>query len=161
MDATSPGSSAQLMMVIGGAFILIGLIFIPIAIKKVRADLASQDWPQAVAVLKHVEVVKHVRERPREEHRGLSVSYAAVLDYEYTVGGKTFKAQHGEGADNAEQAAQRAAAHTLGETRDIHYQPDAPENFRVEMPSAYTGLLWLLPFAGFAGFGWLIIKVGG
>jgi hypothetical protein len=160
MDASSSSNSALLVLLVGSAFILIGLIFIPIAIKKLRADMASQQWPQAQAVLTHAEAVKHVRERPREEHPGLSVSYAAVLHYEYRVGTQTFNAQHGEAADNAEQAAQLAASHSPGETRSLYYQPDAAENYRVELPSIYSGLLWLLPCLAFAGFGWLVIKVG-
>jgi hypothetical protein len=161
MDASSSSNSAHLMLLVGSVFILIGLIFIPIAINKVRADMASQQWPQAQGVLKHVEVVRHERERPREEHPGISVSYAAVLHYEYRVGMQTFTAQHGEGADSAEHAAQLAVSHIAGETRQIYYQPDAPQNYRIEMPSIYSGLFWLLPFLGFAGFGWLVIKVGG
>lgn len=42
MDASSSSNSALLVLLVGSAFILIGLIFIPIAIKKLRADMASQ-----------------------------------------------------------------------------------------------------------------------
>jgi hypothetical protein len=148
------------MLLFGVVFILIGLIFIPIALRKIRADVAARRWPQAEAVLKSVEVVKHVRERPREEHPGLSVSYACVLHYEYTVGTQTYLAQHGEGDGTAESAAQLAAGHAPGETRSIQYDPGTPANFRVEPASAGSGLLWLLPCAGFAGFGALIVYVG-
>lgn len=155
MDAaTAPATG---MLLVGAVFILIGLIFVPIALRKIRADVAARRWPQAEAVLKTVEVVKHVRERPREEHPGLSVSYACVLHFEYTVGTQTYPAQHGEGADSAEQAAQLAAGHAPGETRVIQYDPVAPEQYRMEPASAGSGLLWLLPCAGFAGFGALII----
>lgn len=149
-----------MMTLIGVVFILIGLIFVPIALRKIQADLAARRWPQTQAVLKNVEVVKHVRERPREEHPGLSVSYACVLHYEYTVGTQTYSARHGEGADSAEQAAQLAAGHAPGETRAIQYDPGTPASYRVESASAASGLLWLLPCAGFVGFGALILYVG-
>lgn len=147
------------MTFVGAVFILIGLIFVPIALRKIRADLAARRWPQVEAVLKSVEVVKHVRERPREEHPGLTVSYACVLHYEYTVGAQAYPAQHGEGDGTAERAAQLAAGHAPGETRGIQYDPAAPEKYRVEPVSAGSGLLWLLPCVGFAGFGALVISV--
>ena len=158
MDALAAAPSTE-MLLVGGVFILIGLIFIPIAIRKIRADLAARNWPQTEAMLKNVEIVKHVRERPREEHPGLSVSYACVLHYEYTVGAQTYPAQHGEGDGTAERAAQLAAGHAPGETRSIQYDPAAPEQYRVEPAPVASGLLWLLPCAGFAGFGALVIYV--
>jgi hypothetical protein len=162
MDAQAAAAAAApstAMLLVGRVFILIGLIFIPIAIRKIRADLAARSWPQTEAVLKNVEVVKHVRERPREEHPGLTVSYACVLHYEYTVGTHAYPAQHGEGDGTAERAAQLAASHAPGETRSIQYDPAAPEQYRVEPASAGSGLLWLLPCAGFAGFGALVLYV--
>ncbi|MGH8618208.1 MAG: DUF3592 domain-containing protein [Burkholderiales bacterium] len=149
-----------MMLLVGGVFIMIGLIFIPVAIRKIRADVAARRWPAVEAVLRSAEVVKHVRERPREEHPGLTVSYACVLHYEYTVEGRTYPAQHGEGDGTVERAAQLAAAHAPGETRTIQVEPGAPANHRVDPDSSFSGLLWLLPCAGFAGFGALIIVVG-
>ena len=160
MEASATSHAAQLMLLAGSVFMLIGLIFIPVALNKVRADRACQHWPQTQAVLTHVEVVRHVLERPREEHPGLSVSHAALLHYEYRVANQTFQAQHGETAATAEQAAQLAASHHPGETRRLFYEPHAPHNYRVEMPSVYAGLWWLLPGFAFAGFGWLVITVG-
>ena len=40
MDGASSGSS--LMLLIGAVFILIGLIFVPVAIRKLNADQASR-----------------------------------------------------------------------------------------------------------------------
>lgn len=160
MDPRTAVEPAIGMLVFGGIFILIGLIFIPIAFSKIRADLAVRDWPQAQAVLLRAEVVKHVRERPRSDHPGLYVSYACLLNYEYRVGTQTYPAQHGEDADSAEHAAQLAARHAPGETRTLQYEPGAPHNYRVEPSSVYSGLLWLLPCLGFAGFGALIVYMG-
>lgn len=158
MNAAAVPATGTLL--VAGVFIVIGLIFVPIALQKIRADVAARRWPQVEAVLRSVEVVKHVRERPREEHPGLTVSYACMLRYEYTVGALTYAAQHGEGDGTVAQATQLAARYSLGETRTIQYDPAAPGNYRVEPVSAASGLLWLLPCAGFAGFGALIVYVG-
>ncbi|WP_410498837.1 DUF3592 domain-containing protein [Chitinibacter sp. S2-10] len=157
LDLMSPNTW---LMVIGAVFILIGLIFIPIALRKVREDQAAMLWPQTSAELQAVEVAKHVREQPRKEHAGLSVSYACVLDYHYMVKGISYSAKHGLPANNANHATELAAQQSLGSKRMIYYNPAHPEQYRVELASRYAGLFWLLPFAAFAGFGALVIWLG-
>lgn len=156
---TASGSS--LMMLIGVVFILIGLIFVPLSIKKLNADRASRAWPQATATLERAEVMKYVVDRMhKDEGPTTRTRYSAALEYVYEVNGQRHVAQHGEPADDAAHAARLVAAHTLGETRSIHYHPQAPQEYRVELAAPYSGLLWLLPGLAFAGFGWLIIWAG-
>lgn len=159
MDGASSGSG--LMVLIGVVFILIGLIFVPVTIKKVRADLASQTWPHTTATLTRAEVMKYVVDRMHKEDGPTTrTSYSAALEYTYEVNGQAYTAQHGEPADDAGHAARLVAAHTLGETRSLYYNAQAPQEYRVELESRYSGLLWLLPGLAFAGFGWLIIWTG-
>ncbi len=154
-------SSNSLLWLVGGIFILIGLIFVPVAIKKVRADLASQSWPQTTATLERAEVMKYVIDRMhKDEGPTQRTSYSALLSYRYEVNGQSYSAQHGEPADDPGHAARLVAAHTLGETRSIYYDPQAPQEYKVERAARHAGLLWLLPALAFGGFGWLIIWVG-
>lgn len=157
---TSSGSS--LMVLIGVVFILIGLIFVPIAVRKLKADRASRLWPQTTATLERAEVMKYVVDRMHKEDGPTTrTSYSAALEYAYEVNGQRHVAQHGEPADDAAHAARLVAAHTLGETRSLYYNPQAPQEYRVELAGRYSGLLWLLPGLAFAGFGWLIIWTAG
>ena len=154
-------SSNSLLLLIGVIFILIGLIFVPVTIKKVRTDLASRDWPQATATLERAEVMKYVVDRMhKDEGPTQRTSYSAALSYRYEANGQSYVAQHGEPADDPAHAARLVAAHTLGETRPIHYDPQAPEQYRVELEGRYSGLLWLLPALAFSAFGALIIWTG-
>ena len=159
MDGASSGSS--LMLLIGAVFMLIGLIFVPVAIRKLNADQASRSWPQTMATLERAEVMKYVVDRThKDEGPTTRTSYSAALEYAYTVNGQRHVAQHGEAADDAAHAARLVAAHSLGETRSLYYNPQAPQEYRVELAGRYSGLLWLLPGLAFAGFGWLIIWTG-
>lgn len=148
------------LTLIGSTFVIIGLVFLPVAYKKIREDLASRSWPQVTATLKDMEVVKRIHERDAKENYRQLVSYSCRLVYEYRVGGGTHIAEHWETAKDREHAVQIASNHKAGEQRSIYYNPDAPERYRIEAVSGYAGLLWLLPFAGFSGFGWLVIYVG-
>lgn len=154
-------SSNSLLWLVGAVFILIGLIFVPVAIKKVRADLASQNWPHAMAMLQRAEVMKYVVDRMhKDEGPTQRTSYSALLTYGYQVKGRAFTAQHGEPADDASHAARLVAGHNIGEMRAIHHDPQQPEIYRVELGAGFSGLLWLLPTLAFGGFGALIIWVG-
>jgi len=153
-------SSNSLLWLVGAVFILIGLIFVPIAIKKVRADLAGRNWPQATAVLERAEVMKYMVDRShKDDGPSVRVSYSCLLHYRYAVNGESFVAQHGEPAEDVAHAARLVAAHQSGETRLIHYDPQAPAHYRVELEGPYSGLLWLLPTLAFGGFGLLIISM--
>jgi hypothetical protein len=144
----------------GGIFILIGLVFVWVAVKTVREDLDSRSWPTTVARLQDVEVVKRVREKSAEKHYVQRVTYLYALSYEYRIGDRDYTARISEAADTREDAVRMAASHKVGETRSIRYNRKQPDRYRFELTSPYAGLFWLLPFAGFAGFGWAIIYVG-
>lgn len=150
---------STLLIVIGSVFVLIGLIFLPIAWRKISDDFASRRWPQATAILKDVEVVKHIHERDDKEHYRQFVGYSCRLAYEYHALGQNHKAEHWEPGKDREDAVRISQTHKIGETRSLYYNPEAPERYRVEAVSGFGGLLWLLPFAGFAGFGGLLIFV--
>lgn len=154
-------SSNFLLWLVGGVFILIGLIFVPVAIRRVRTDLASRNWPQATATLERAEVVKHVIDRMHKEDGPTQrTSYSALLSYRYEVNGQAYSARHGEAADDTSHAARLVAAHRPGETRRIYYNPQAPQEYQVVLAARYSGLLWLLPTLAFGGFGCLVIWVG-
>ncbi|WP_298393193.1 DUF3592 domain-containing protein [uncultured Azonexus sp.] len=154
--------SSSLLAMIGTVFIVIGLIFVPVAIRKIRTDRASRSWPQATATLERAEVMKHVIDRMHKENGPTQrISYSALLSYRYEINGQTYTAQHGEAADDTSHAARLAAAHRIGETRSIYYNPQAPEHYLIELEPSYSGLCWLLPALAFAGFGSLVIWVGG
>jgi hypothetical protein len=157
MEADLAIKSVYLLFAIGCVFILIGAIFIPIAYRKMRADRAAMRWPQACASLESAEMAKHVRERPREEHAGLSVSYACLVTYRYKVNGVSYSAQHGLPASNAAHATELAAQQIAGAKRVIYYNPAHPEQYLIEPTSRYAALLWLLPCAAFGSFGLLLI----
>ena len=148
------------LTLIGGVFIALGCPFIWVAIRKVRENLDSRRWPQAVATLKDVEVIKRIREEGAEKNFVQYVSYFCGLTYDYRVGTRDFTAQMQETADNREEAVRIAGGHKVGETRPIRYNPGQPDRYRFAPVSPLAGLLWLLPFAGLAGFGWAIIYVG-
>lgn len=154
-------SSNSLLLLVGGIFILIGLIFVPVAIKTLRTDQASRNWPQATATLERAEVMKYVIDRMhKDEGPTQRISYNALLSYRYEVNGKSYSAQHGEAAEDPSHAVRLVAAHRLGETRNIYYNPQAPQEYRAELAARYAGLLWLLPALAFGGFGGLVIWVG-
>lgn len=157
----SANASSPLIMLVGAVFILIGLIFVPVAIRTLRNDRASRQWPQTTATLERAEVMKHVIDRMHKD-KGPSqrVSYSALLSYRYQVNGQSYLAQHGEAADNPGHAARLAAAHTIGETRDIYYDPHAPQHYLIELNAIHSGLFWLLPGLAFAGFGCLVVWTG-
>lgn len=156
-----PHSSNTVLWLVGVVFILIGLIFVPVAIKKVKADLSSRSWPQTTATLERAEVMKHVVDRThKDDGPSQRISYSAHLNYRYALDGQSHTAQHGEPADDSSHAARLVAAHQVGEKRPIYYNPQAPQEYRVELEASYSGLLWLLPMLAFSGFGMLIIWVG-
>ncbi len=156
---SSAQTDATLLYLVGGVFVLIGLVFVPVTWRALRARLAAQSWPQAVATLRDVEVVKHVRERDAEENHRLLVSYTCLLHYEYRVGGQTYAARHGLPAHDAADAARLAAAQTMGSQRSLHYDPQTPERHQVEHSAPWGALLWLLPGLAFAGFGLLVMAM--
>jgi hypothetical protein len=145
---------------VGGCFILIGLIFVWVTVSSLREDLDSRSWPQTVATLQDVEVVRRVRELSEEKHYAQRVSYLADLTYGYRVGNRDFTAKERKRADDREDAVRIAAGHEAGETRPLYYNPEQPDRHRFELSSPFAGLVWLLPFAAFAGIGWALIHVG-
>lgn len=144
----------------GGIFILIGCIFVFVALKQVREDLNSRSWPQTLAVLQDVEVVKRIREAGADKQYRTYTDYYCSLTYEYHADGATFTVQRREPADSREDAVRLSASHGNGETIPIYYKPGQPERHRFELASPLSGLVWLLPFVAFAGFGWAIIYLG-
>lgn len=150
---------ATLLHLVGGVFILIGLVFVPVAWRVLRTRLAAQQWPPAVATLRDVEVVRHVRERDADEHHRLLVSHACVLHYEYRVDGRTYQASHGLPARDQAHALELAAQQVPGSQRTLYHDPQAPERHQVERPAPLGALLWLLPGVAFAGFGLLVIAM--
>lgn len=148
------------MNFIGCTFILIGLPFIYVTIKSIREDIASQSWPQTVAILQNIEVVKHIREGDSDDHYRKYVSYQCELTYQYQTVGKHFKAIKKERTVTREAALDLSHQHQLDETVPLYYNPKQPEQFRFKLISGWRGLIWLLPFAVFSGFGWGILSLG-
>lgn len=148
------------LTLIGAVFIALGSPFIWVAIRKVREDRDSRRWPQTLATLKDIEVIKRIREEGAEKNFVQYVSYFCDLTYDYRVGERDFTAQTQVTAGNREEAVRMAAGHKKGDTRPIHYNPDQPDRYRFALASPFAGFLWLLPFAGLAGFGCAIIYVG-
>jgi hypothetical protein len=156
-----PNFANTVLWLVGVVFILIGFIFVPVAVKKVQTDLASRSWPQTLATLERAEVMKYVVDRShKDDGPSQRTSYSALLSYRYEHNGQRYTAQHGEPADDPSHAARLVAAHLLGEKRPIYYNPQAPQEYRVELEASYSGLLWLLPTLAFGGFGLLVIWVG-
>lgn len=144
----------------GGVFVLIGLVFVWVAFKTVREDLDSRKWPQTMAKLQDVEVIKRIREEGPEKNYRQYVSYLCELTYGYRVGSRDFTARLSKAGETREDAVRIAGGHKAGETLPIYYSLDQPDRYRFELASPLTGLLWLLPFLGFAGLGWAVIYVG-
>ncbi|WP_372592548.1 DUF3592 domain-containing protein [Guyparkeria sp.] len=145
---------------IGGVFVLIGLIFVWVSVGAVREDFDSRRWPQTVATLQDVEVVRRVRELNEDKHYAQRVSYFADLTYGYRVADREFTARTTHRAENREDALRIAAGHQAGEALPVYYNPAQPERYRFELSSPFAGLVWLLPFAAFAGIGSALIAVG-
>lgn len=148
------------MTAAGIVFILIGLIFVYVTVRSVRGHIAAQSWPQAEAVLERAEVIKRIREGDSDDHYRQYVSYFCEAVYSYSAGGNAFSAKKWLKAESREEAVRLAAAQKKGERVQIYYDPDDPESYRFELSSPVWGLIWLLPFLAFAGFGWAIIYVG-
>ncbi len=145
---------------IGSIFILIGTIFIFLTIKSTRENIASHGWPQGIATLKHIEIEKRIREGDSDDYYRRYTSYFCILTYQYEAGGNIFTAKQAERGDTRENALALSQAHRIGETALVHYQPDYPDNYRFDLAPAYRGLLWLLPFCAFSGFGLAAIYIG-
>lgn len=145
---------------IGIVFGLIGLAFVWLAVHTVRTDLAARDWPQAEARLTEAEVLVRIREGDADDNYVRRESYFEALTYAYTVDGETFPATVRVEADTRAKAAERVADRRPGEVREVYYDPADPHRYRFEPASAFGGLVWLLPFLVFAGFGWAVIRLG-
>jgi len=148
------------MTAAGIVFIIIGLIFVYVTARSVRGHIDAQSWPQAEAVLTGAEVIKRIREGDAEDNYRQYVSYFCEAVYSYSAGGKAFSAKKWLEADSREEAVRLADAQKRGERVPLYYDPGDPENYVFEQTSPIWGLIWLLPFLVFAGFGWAVIYVG-
>lgn len=154
-----PPASDWPTLLVGGAFVAIGLVFVPVSWRMWRSRLAMQRWPQAVAALRSAEPVRQVSERPHDDSHPQRITHACVLHYAYRVGGNTHPARDGLPARDPAHAAELAAQQPLGSLRPLHHDPQAPERYAWTRPSAAGAWLWLLPGAAFAGFGLLVLAL--
>ena len=87
----------------------------------------------------------------------MPAGYGCGLTYEHRAGDATHGAQCWLAAKDQSDAEHIAASQLRGATRTIVYDPAEPADYLFERASALRGLVWLLPFAGFAGFGALTV----
>lgn len=153
-------SDGGLLVAVGLAFVLIGLVFVPIAVRRVRRDLASRHWPEVAAELIAAEAVSTVQHLPDADDGATQRTFHACrLTFRYDFAGETHTVQHAIAASSRAQAERQAAAHRIGERHPVFVDPDAPTQLITEHTPPYRGLAWLLPGAAFAGFGLLVIAM--
>lgn len=160
MELLSDIKPSTWLNIIGFIFILIGTIFIFLAIKSTRENIASQSWPRIGATLKNIEIEKRIREGDADDYYRRYVNYYCVLTYQYEISGNILSATKSERVDTLEKALSSSQEYNIGETTYIYYDPQYPDNHRFNIEPPYRGLLWLLPFCAFAGFGLATIHVG-
>jgi hypothetical protein len=144
---------------IGLIFILIGTIFILLAIKSTQENHVGHNWSQVVATLKNIEVEKQIHEGDSDDNHRRYVSYFCVLTYQYEVSGHTLSAKKSKRVETYERALVLSQDYSIGEKTSIFYEQHYPENYRFNLEPEYHGLLWLLPFCAFSGFGLTIIHI--
>ncbi len=153
-------SGNALMIAVGLAFVLIGLVFVPIAIRRLRRDLASRGWPAIEAELVAAEAVTTVQQLPYADDGATQrTSHACRLTFRYRFRDEMHSAQYTIAAADRAQAERQAAVYCVGERHPAFIDPEAPTHLILEHAPPYAGLLWLLPGLAFTGFGVLVIAV--
>lgn len=153
-------SSNALTIAVGLAFVLIGLVFVPIAIRRLRRDIASRSWPAIDAELVAVEAVTTVQQLPYADDGATQrTSHACRLTFRYRFEEETYTALYAVAAASRAQAERKTAAYCVGELHPAFIDPEEPTHLILEHTPPYAGLLWLLPGLAFAAFGLLVIAV--
>ena len=153
-------SGTGLMIAVGLVFVLIGLVFVPIAIKRVRRDLASRRWPEVAAELIAAEAVTAVQHLPNADDGATQRTWhACQLTFRYAFNGEMHTVHHAIAAADRAQAERLAGIYHIGERHPVFVDPDHPAQLILEHAPPYQGLWCLLPGLAFAGFGLLVILV--
>lgn len=153
-------SSTGLMIAVGLTFVLIGLVFVPIAVKRLKRDLASRRWPELAAELIAAEPVSTVQHLPNSDDGATQrTCHTCHLTFRYVFNGETHTVIHAIGANDRAQAARLAGIYRIGERHPVFIDPEHPAQLILEHAPPYQGLWWLLPGLAFAGFGLIVILV--
>ena len=84
-----------LLIAVGLGFVLIGLVFVPIALRRLRRDLASRRWPAIDAELVAVEAVSTIEPLPYADDGATQRTWHACrLSFRYRFGDETHTAQY-------------------------------------------------------------------
>jgi hypothetical protein len=152
-------SSFNLLDVIGGIFVCIGLLFIYPAFRYISDDVHSRTWPQIVATLKHIEAFETIIQGTERNNYQSYVRHGCRLQYEYRFEGNDYEAISVVAAADKQDAGRIAASHSPGATIPLHYNPKIPQHYRSIDTPATNNIIWLAPIIGFCGFGLLVLYI--
>lgn len=146
--------------IVGGVFLLIGLVCLVPAIRTLREEIDSRSWPQIEAKLQSAESVKTIYQENEKRNYRTFVRYQVELQYRYEIDGREYSAVTRKVAASEAEAAGLANEASIGEGRMLYYNPERPERYRFVFGSLMDALFWFIPVAGFGGFGALVFYVG-
>lgn len=134
----------EFLFVFGGCVIVLGVVYIVMAILSRRNTQGAGFWPKTEGKVLRAFVYKHERRTPAET----SVTYTPVVEYAYTVDGVAFTSQRRDfsPADSFEdkvRAQEVVDEFETGREVTVRYNSNFPQQaaLRVLKPMGHTGNL--------------------
>lgn len=127
----------NITVIVGIAFLVIGLVFILIYILQKQKARAAEAWPTASGVILSSGLEEH-RSYNSKTHR-TTVTYSPKIDYEYSVMGQKYngtKPTFGYAAYDYRTASEKIAPYQPGTSVQVHYNPSDPSNAVLETKAA-------------------------
>jgi hypothetical protein len=135
------------LFIAGGAallFIVLGIIFIVVAVNMRRKAAASRTWPTVAGVVTSAEVEESVS----SDEDSPTSSFNPKISYSYQVGGVAFqgkKISFGAVNTGSRRAAEQALEpYPVGQPVNVHYNPEKPAEAVLNVEAGGTRLFLIL-----------------
>jgi len=143
------------LFITGVVLVALGVAAILWGLGNVRHGRASESWPTTEGIVIMSEIAR-TTSTSTGKTRKTTTNYRANVEYEYTVGGVDYKRDQisfGQFSTSSRSQAQLVVnRYRVGESVQVHYDPDKPEvsllepgvGFMTYLPAAVGGVFILL-----------------
>lgn len=152
-------------LIVVGVLLIIGLAFGAIGGRQIVTGIASRSWPSVEGTVTNttVDVDTTRSRRSNSNRRRTTTSYFAVVEYSYTVNGRTFTSDRISAGEPQHGTSNRAAADSFltrypkGGGVSVYYDPRDPASAVLQKGAAGVAS-WFMALGGLAalgGAGWI------
>ena len=120
-------------IIVGGIFILFGLVFVLVSVDQMNKAKAAKAWPIIQGVVVASELVERRSHNSKTHHT--TITYEPQVQYEYSLVGQKYTGKRigfGTASYDHGTAETKISPYPIGATVQVHYDPSDPAKAVIE-----------------------------